>query len=435
LFVYDIGVLLYIPSNQTRTAAPMAPVIQPDLSSAESALLHSTKIMDLPNDAAKSTSRGFQIITGTSLEDFKSNKNMTSVSKKAIDYHLNEMKLHALDNLRRPGLDKIHTVTTASTSASSITGRGFQGISYEWGGSDTQPRTTRIGQRSVSTPPFTTPLLLPETSPAGPSNLANRKEDLTTEARFQKVFGISNVKTLHSLECADFPAGSHENRNVSDAKEINPPSPKQSVTTEANEEVAAQTVSTPSRRPSGVLPIQVDGSKEEDLKPAGNPSAEMVVASPSSETESSLTTTESTGSLGSYEDTSDDESDVDLRKQRTIDRIMADFYTMFDRNTGIAQRPVHGQSGHGDQSPTSTGVQCPKRRASQRQSKRRRLDDGDGKEESGDETQKRGKRIQTGNSDEPERRLACPYFKHNPRRYRNVHPCLGPGWNSIHRLK
>ncbi|KAF2651819.1 hypothetical protein K491DRAFT_76420 [Lophiostoma macrostomum CBS 122681] len=40
-----------------------------------------------------------------------------------------------------------------------------------------------------------------------------------------------------------------------------------------------------------------------------------------------------------------------------------------------------------------------------------------------------------GNTEESVRRLARPYYKHNPRIYRATHPCLGPGWNSIHRLK
>ncbi|KAF2812709.1 uncharacterized protein BDZ99DRAFT_351354, partial [Mytilinidion resinicola] len=36
---------------------------------------------------------------------------------------------------------------------------------------------------------------------------------------------------------------------------------------------------------------------------------------------------------------------------------------------------------------------------------------------------------------ESDRRLACPYFKHNPSKYRDIAPCLGPGWGKLHRLK
>lgn len=32
-------------------------------------------------------------------------------------------------------------------------------------------------------------------------------------------------------------------------------------------------------------------------------------------------------------------------------------------------------------------------------------------------------------------RLACLFFKRNPRKYRGVTPCLGPGFIGIHRLK
>ncbi|WQF80968.1 hypothetical protein CDEST_05982 [Colletotrichum destructivum] len=32
-------------------------------------------------------------------------------------------------------------------------------------------------------------------------------------------------------------------------------------------------------------------------------------------------------------------------------------------------------------------------------------------------------------------RLACPFFKHNPRKYKNQRPCCGPGWDHVHRIK
>lgn len=38
-------------------------------------------------------------------------------------------------------------------------------------------------------------------------------------------------------------------------------------------------------------------------------------------------------------------------------------------------------------------------------------------------------------STEQGRLFACPYFKHNPRRYRHERTCLGPGWETIHRVK
>ncbi|EFQ33100.1 hypothetical protein CGRA01v4_13252 [Colletotrichum graminicola] len=32
-------------------------------------------------------------------------------------------------------------------------------------------------------------------------------------------------------------------------------------------------------------------------------------------------------------------------------------------------------------------------------------------------------------------KLACPFFKHNSRKYKNQRPCCGPGWDHVHRIK
>jgi len=33
------------------------------------------------------------------------------------------------------------------------------------------------------------------------------------------------------------------------------------------------------------------------------------------------------------------------------------------------------------------------------------------------------------------RKYACCFYKHNPQKYRDVRPCSGPGFSSVHRLK
>ena len=33
------------------------------------------------------------------------------------------------------------------------------------------------------------------------------------------------------------------------------------------------------------------------------------------------------------------------------------------------------------------------------------------------------------------RKFACPYYKHNPERYKNAKTCMGPGWTTVHRVK
>ncbi|KAF0316775.1 hypothetical protein GQ607_015977 [Colletotrichum asianum] len=76
-------------------------------------------------------------------------------------------------------------------------------------------------------------------------------------------------------------------------------------------------------------------------------------------------------------------------------------------------------------------------------SKRSRLDDKDNGNE--DEEGKDG----DGNGNRPPRaklpkvqedqvsgaKLACPFFKHNSRKYKNQRPCCGPGWDHVHRIK
>lgn len=37
--------------------------------------------------------------------------------------------------------------------------------------------------------------------------------------------------------------------------------------------------------------------------------------------------------------------------------------------------------------------------------------------------------------EEPLAVLACPFLKHNPRKYQNVRSCSSAGWKSTHRLK
>lgn len=38
-------------------------------------------------------------------------------------------------------------------------------------------------------------------------------------------------------------------------------------------------------------------------------------------------------------------------------------------------------------------------------------------------------------SDAEGKKLACPYFKHDPQKYQKVRSCPGPGWDTVHRLK
>ncbi|WYZ43317.1 hypothetical protein EsH8_VI_001016 [Colletotrichum jinshuiense] len=88
-----------------------------------------------------------------------------------------------------------------------------------------------------------------------------------------------------------------------------------------------------------------------------------------------------------------------------------------------------------------TGLgQTPRRKASE---KRGRSDDGkrEQEEDDDDDDDDNGNRppraklpkVQEDGADGA--KLACPFFKHNPRKYKNQRPCCGPGWDHVHRIK
>lgn len=54
----------------------------------------------------------------------------------------------------------------------------------------------------------------------------------------------------------------------------------------------------------------------------------------------------------------------------------------------------------------------------------------------GDGRRKKAKRTPSGSVTGPTgKKFACPYFKRNPRKYRNWTSCPGPGWEEVHRVK
>lgn len=60
---------------------------------------------------------------------------------------------------------------------------------------------------------------------------------------------------------------------------------------------------------------------------------------------------------------------------------------------------------------------------------------GDG---DGDGRRKRARKISSapkGEGLKGEKKFACPYYKRNPKKYRNWTSCPGPGWEEVHRVK
>ncbi|KAM7215159.1 hypothetical protein V8F06_009477 [Rhypophila decipiens] len=70
--------------------------------------------------------------------------------------------------------------------------------------------------------------------------------------------------------------------------------------------------------------------------------------------------------------------------------------------------------------------------------KRRRIsEDGNGQDGDDDDLSKRKSQDRTSDQSNllTKRRLACPYFKNNPRKFQEERSCCGPGWWAVHRVK
>ena len=129
------------------------------------------------------------------------------------------------------------------------------------------------------------------------------------------------------------------------------------------------------------------------------------------------------------------------RKRILLERLMHYFHSIFA--TCPQQTRTHG--GNGEPSQRQTGDQSLRdqgelqlnvggRAAGRNQDNRkRRPEDEDGDDE-GDGSDRKRPRRHT-DTEEPPMRLACPYFKNNPRRYRLSRSCPGPGWSTVHRVK
>lgn len=110
----------------------------------------------------------------------------------------------------------------------------------------------------------------------------------------------------------------------------------------------------------------------------------------------------------------------------------------------ILNRAVYIQRTRGKPSKSNSGTEPPNSRRSSVQGlqvsnskrKARGGDDGGPEDEEGDGANKRRRVSVTTNEDsEAGPRFACPFFKHDPGRYRNRRTCPGPGWPTVHRMK
>jgi hypothetical protein len=135
-------------------------------------------------------------------------------------------------------------------------------------------------------------------------------------------------------------------------------------------------------------------------------------------------------------------SSLSARKSALVEDLMEYFSTLFPtccRSTpgikgasGLASSQEHTneteQSNSQSGSPSQSAPRGTNRNREDKQSDDTADENGDG-----EPLRKRSKKANANNINMP--KLACPYFKRDPRKYQISRSCPGPGWETMHRLK
>ncbi|KAI1799059.1 hypothetical protein F4811DRAFT_565896 [Daldinia bambusicola] len=132
---------------------------------------------------------------------------------------------------------------------------------------------------------------------------------------------------------------------------------------------------------------------------------------------------------------------VAIKKQEAVDIVMAKFNRWFDKKLSIiswSASEASGSSTGSSREPNSGSSSSGRDQSSRSTRTKRRLggDDQDNSSAGGDEDDPdRGGSKRAKKDVEPERKFACPFYKHDPNAHRKNRSCAGPGWASLHRLK
>ena len=130
------------------------------------------------------------------------------------------------------------------------------------------------------------------------------------------------------------------------------------------------------------------------------------------------------------------------RKRILLERLMRYFHSIFaacppqTRTHGSGSGSVSSGSGRSGDTGTVQSEQLNDYNVETRRlldNRKRRPEDEDGDDEGDGSNRKRPR--QHDDDKEAPLRLACPFFKKNPRRYRLSRSCPGPGWSTVHRVK
>jgi len=132
---------------------------------------------------------------------------------------------------------------------------------------------------------------------------------------------------------------------------------------------------------------------------------------------------------------------IDSKRDQIVDKIMVDvitpkFESWVGRTFGARSRNNEKGRPASNRGTTSGGGAPRKGTGGQKRQRQRDESDESQDEKRGDGNGGNRKTLKRAKTEpEPDKRLACPFYKHNPVKYQNHRTCCGPGWKDTHRMK
>ncbi|KAK1672493.1 hypothetical protein BDP55DRAFT_252105 [Colletotrichum godetiae] len=219
--------------------------------------------------------------------------------------------------------------------------------------------------------------------------------------------------------------------------------PPKSSSTRANSDLVVRQVSgTHSNRPSSPTEGSGGGSEAQSTPQRSSPSSTSLSRRSELADRPARTTDSGTGrNRTSPVPAAYIDNYLAYRKEAFIKIFMAKVCEWLDDNVYPLEEAYEqdGDCQRGSKASRSGGV---RRRAAEqrpvsgqkRQLKGRDQDD-EGSENDDSKEQKPNKKRTKTDEDDNRPKFACPFYKHNPVRYKSHRTCIGPGWPEIHRVK
>lgn len=178
---------------------------------------------------------------------------------------------------------------------------------------------------------------------------------------------------------------------------------------------ASKPVAIPASKSPLVRPVRADESTDTSYTSSGQTTAMKTSCSSSS----------SPGLLSREE-----------QKRLLLDRLMEFFFTELVRGGQTHAGSGAGCSARSGTKSTTGGLSRKVENSEKTPSKKgKRPASKEGNEGSDNEDNEAPKPKKAKSEETEVRRLACPFFKRNPHRYKDQSKCVGPGWVTVHRLK